>query len=244
LLRSINFYFKKHKELGNWWPRVVVLCVRVDCNYSENIWWCVNLLNLAVRPQIWPNFWWVVISTTSAIWFTSGTRDLRTPVATPLQPPRTRNGPDRRCAGIRTSRVYPQVINPGIYSFTWRGWENPKPRFWHFEPWFSKVLEIFENTLLYITTGSFGSGVGGEGKVFIFTSGAVGEGCDLTVIPSLRTAVMFCGDQVLVCTPGRCGNHDGPTPSQTDTGRPLLHRPLPPPSPKTPVTDRLTDLLN
>jgi hypothetical protein len=51
---------------------------------------------------------------------TSGTRDLRTPMATPLQPPRTRSGPDRRCAGIRTSRVYPQVINPGIYSLTQR----------------------------------------------------------------------------------------------------------------------------
>jgi hypothetical protein len=52
---------------------------------------------------------------------TSGTRDLRTPVAMPLQPPRMRNGPDRRCAGIRTSRVYPQVISPGIYSLTRRG---------------------------------------------------------------------------------------------------------------------------
>ncbi len=49
---------------------------------------------------------------------TSGTRDLRTLVATPLQPPRTRNGPDRRCASIRTSCVYPQVISPGIYSLT------------------------------------------------------------------------------------------------------------------------------
>jgi len=52
---------------------------------------------------------------------TSGTRDLRTLVATPLQPPRTRSGLDRRCAGIRTSRVYPQVISPGIYSLTRRG---------------------------------------------------------------------------------------------------------------------------
>jgi hypothetical protein len=34
----------------------------------------------------------------------------------PLQPPWTRSGPDRRCAGIRTSRVYPQVISSGIYS--------------------------------------------------------------------------------------------------------------------------------
>jgi len=65
----------------------------------------------------------------------------------------------------------------------------------------------------------------------------VGEGCDPTVIPSFRTAAMLCRDQVLVCTPGRCGNRGGPTPSQTDTGRPLLHRPLPPPPPKTPVTD-------
>jgi len=55
-------------------------------------------------------------------------------------------------------------------------------------------LEIFENTLLYITDVSFGSG-GEEGKVFISAFGAVGEGCDLTVIPSLRTAAMLCGDQ-------------------------------------------------
>jgi len=48
------------------------------------------------------------------------TRDLRTLVATPLQPPQMCNGPDRCCASIRTSRVYPQVISPGIYSFTRR----------------------------------------------------------------------------------------------------------------------------
>jgi len=94
-------------------------------------------------------------------------------------------------------------------------------------------LEIFENTLLYIIVGSFGSG-GKEGKVFIFASGAMGEGCDSTVIPSLRTAAMLCGDQVLVCTLGRCENRGGPTPSQTDTGHLLLHWPLPPPPPKTP----------
>ncbi len=51
---------------------------------------------------------------------TSDTRDLRTPVATPLQPPRTRSGPNQRCAGIKFSRVYPQVISPGIYSLTQR----------------------------------------------------------------------------------------------------------------------------
>jgi len=72
-------------------------------------------------------------------------------------------------------------------------------------------LEISENTFLYITAGSFGSR-GGEGKVFISAYGAVGEGCDPTVIPSLRTAAMLCGNQVLVCTPGRCENRGGPTP--------------------------------
>jgi hypothetical protein len=50
--------------------------------------------------------------------YISGTRDFRTPVPTPLQPLRTHNGPNRRCASIKTSRVYPQVINPGIYSLT------------------------------------------------------------------------------------------------------------------------------
>ncbi len=50
---------------------------------------------------------------------------------------------------------------------------------------------------------------GGEGKVFISASSAVGEGCEPTVIPSLRTAAMFCGYQVLVCTLGQCGNRGG-----------------------------------
>jgi len=96
----------------------------------------------------------------------------------------------------------------------------------------------FQNTLFYITAGSFGSG-GGKGKVFIFASGAVGEGCDPTVILTLRTATMFCGDglytETMVVQP----------PSQTDTGRPLLHRPLPPPPPKTSVrqTDRCSELI-
>jgi len=68
----------------------------------------------------------------------------------------------------------------------------------------------FENMLPYITINSFGMG-GGEGKVFISISGAVGEGYDLIVIPSFQTAAMFCGDQVLVCTPGRCENHGDPS---------------------------------
>jgi hypothetical protein len=59
------------------------------------------------------------------------------------------------------------------------------------------------------TRSSIGSG--GEGKVFISASSAVGKGCNPTVIPSLRTATMLCGDQVLVCTPGRCENRGGPT---------------------------------
>jgi hypothetical protein len=118
------------------------------------------------------------------------------------------------------------------------GWENPKPRFWNFERWFSKVLEIFKNTLLYIIAGSFSSEGGGEGKVFISASGAMGEGCDLTVIPSLQMDAMLCGDQVLVCTPGRCGNRDGPTPvtdwHQSPAASPASPSPTPP---KTPVTD-------
>ncbi len=129
--------------------------------------------------------------------------------------------------------MYPQVINPGIYSFTRWGWKNPKSRFWHFEPWFLKVLKFSKNMFLYITAGSFGSGGGGlKGKVFISASGAVGEGCDPTIIPPLRMAAMLCGDQVLVCTPGRCRNRDG---------HPLLHQPLPPPPPKP---SSQTDLLN
>jgi hypothetical protein len=49
--------------------------------------------------------------------YTNGTRDLRTPMATPLQPPRTRSGLNRHCAGIKISRVY-HVISLGIYSLT------------------------------------------------------------------------------------------------------------------------------
>jgi hypothetical protein len=45
-------------------------------------------------------------------------------------------------------------------------------------------LGISENTLLYIIAGSFGSWGGGEG--FLSTSGAVGEGCDLTVIKTSK----------------------------------------------------------
>jgi len=75
--------------------------------------------------------------------------------------------------------------------------------------------------------------MGGEGKVFISAFGAMREGCDPTVIPTFRTAAMLCGDglytKIVVVQP----------PSQTNTGHPLLHQPLPPPPPKTPV--RLTD---
>jgi len=153
-----------------------------------------------------------------------------------------RSGPDWRCAGIRTSRVYPHVINLGIYSLTRRGWENPKPRFWHFEPWFSKVLEISENTLLYITVNSFGSG-GGRGR-FLYPPLVRWER-DVIRPSFLPFGPLWCfveikswfvhlaGETVVVQPP-----------SQTDIGRPLLHRPLPPPPPKTPITDGLTDLLN
>jgi hypothetical protein len=73
--------------------------------------------------------------------------------------------------------------------------------------------------------------MGGEGKVFISASGVVGEGCDPTVIPTFRTVAMLCEDglytETMVVQP----------PSQTNTSHPLLHWPLPPPPPKTPITD-------
>ncbi len=72
--------------------------------------------------------------------------------------------------------MYPHVISLGIYSLTRQGWENPKPRFWHFEPWFWKVLEIFENTLLYITANSFGSGGEGGGEGFYIRLRCGGRG--------------------------------------------------------------------
>ncbi len=91
--------------------------------------------------------------------------------------------------------------------------------------------------LLYITIGSFGSGEG-EGKVFISVSSAVGEGCDPTVILSLRMAAMLCGDQVLVCTPSRCENRGGTPIARCFTGLSLPHPPKPPSQ-----TEGLTELI-
>jgi hypothetical protein len=79
---------------------------------------------------------------------------------------------------------------------------------------------------LYITAGSFGSG--GGGKVFISASGAVGEGCDPTVIPTFRTIAMFCGDSLYTKTVMV------QPPSQIDTGpaaSPASPAP-PPPNPR------------
>jgi len=180
---------------------------------------------LAYRPR-------AQISNTKSLWFrffnkTSGTRDLRTPVAMPLQPPRTCSGPDQRCAGIRISRVYLQVISPGIYSLTRWGWENSKPRFWHFEPWFSKVLKIFENTLLYIIVGSFNSGRG-RGK-FLYLPLVQWERDAirpsffpfkwLRCFVKIRSWFEYLAGVEVVVQP----------PSQTNTGRSLLH-------PQNPVT--------
>jgi len=126
-----------------------------------NLWWLHSHFNSFVVANSYYNYHWTTCCKLNTIIITSDTRDLRTPVATPLQPPWTCSGPDRCCAGIRTSCVYPHVINPGIYSFTrHEKTQNPKPRFWHFEPWFPKVLKISENTFLYITVGSFDSARG------------------------------------------------------------------------------------
>jgi hypothetical protein len=58
------------------------------------------------------------------------------------------------------------------------------------------ILNLGSRKFLYITASSFGSGGGGgwEGKDFISTSSAVGEGCDPTVIPFLRTAALGQND--------------------------------------------------
>ncbi len=123
------------------------------------------------------------------------------------------------------------------------GWENPKPRFWHFEPWFPKVLEIFKNMFLYITTGSFGSG-GGRGR-FLYPPLVRWERDAIrpSFLPFVRLRCFveirswfahLAGAKTVVVQPS----------SQTNTGRPLLHRPLPPPPPKPPSqTDRLTELI-
>jgi hypothetical protein len=164
---------------------------------------------------------------TASVYFfqTSGTCDLQTPMATPLQP--------ILWLSVVVSTDVVRVSEPAmctlrlsvhVYSLTRWGWENSKPRFWHFEPWFPKVLDI--------TVGSFGSG--GEGKVFISASGVVGEGCDPTVIPSLPTAAMLCGDQVLVCTPGRCENRGAPTPVTDWHRSPAASPASPSPTPQNP----------
>jgi hypothetical protein len=141
--------------------------------------------------------------------------------------------------------VYPQVISPGIYSLTRWGWENPKPWFWHFEPWFPKVLEISENTLLYITAGSFGSGGEGEGRGRFLYPPLVRWERDvirpsflpfgwLRCFTEIRSwFVHLAGAETVVVQP----------PSQTDTGHSLLHRPFPPPPLKTPVIDKRSELI-
>ncbi len=83
-------------------------------------------------------------------------------MVTPFQPPRTCSGPDRRCASIKTSRVYPQVISLGIYSLTQREkTQNPGSNILNLGS--RKFWKIFENTLLYIIVDFFGSG-GGRGR--------------------------------------------------------------------------------
>jgi len=129
---------------------------------------------------------------------------------------------------LRTAAMLCGKSGPGLYTWSVRKpwWSNPRHRLTPVARCFTGLslphppktpvttdllnYYICENTFLYITTGSFGSG--GEGKVFISASGAMVKGCDPTVIPSLRTAAMLCGDQVLVCTPGRCRTRGGPTP--------------------------------
>jgi len=116
------------------------------------------------------------------------------------------------------------------------GGEKTQPWFWHFEPWFPKVLEISENTLFYIIAGSFGSG-GGRGR-FLYPPLVRWERDAIrpSFLPfgrlrcfvEIRSWFVHLADaETMVVQPS----------SQTDTGRPLLHRPLSPPPPKTPVTN-------
>jgi hypothetical protein len=129
-----------------------------------------------------------------------------------------RSGPNRRCAGIRTSRVYLQVISPGIYSLIrLEKIENPgsnilnlgSRKFWK---------KKFENTLLYIIVGSFGSGGGGGRDKFLYS-------------PLVRWETDAIQPSFL---PFNCNalwrqfvhrKRDPPTPSQTNTSRPLLTDP-------------------
>jgi hypothetical protein len=65
--------------------------------------------------------------------------------------------PNAQWSRLTLCRYQNQLCVPSGYQFgyllPYPTWENPKPQFWHFEPWFPKVLKIFENTLLYITVG-------------------------------------------------------------------------------------------
>jgi len=124
-------------------------------------------------------------------------------------------------------------MSPGIYSITRWGWENPKPRFWHFEPWFPKVLEIFENTLLYITAGSFGSGGGGEGFYIRLWCGGRGMRFDRHSFPSNGCNVLWRSGPGLYTWPVRKPWWSNPRHRLTlvahcFTGLSLPHPPKPP----------------
>jgi hypothetical protein len=88
---------------------------------------------------------------------TSGTHGYATPATPNAQWSRP------TLCGYQNQPCIPSSYQSG-YLFPYPTWENPKPRFWHFEPWFPKVLEISENTLLYITSNSFGSWGVGSGR--------------------------------------------------------------------------------
>jgi hypothetical protein len=138
--------------------------------------------------------------------------------------------------GYQNQACVPSSYQSG-YLLLYPKWENPKPRFWHFEPWFPEVLEIFENTLLYITVGSFSSGGGGGGGRGRFLYPPLVRWERDAIRPSfLPFGRLQCFVET-ICT----RNRGGPTPVTDWHRSSATSSASPSPTPQNPVTDSLTN---
>jgi hypothetical protein len=143
----------------------------------------------------------------------------------------------------------PPMPVPVYIESWWVPPENLKPQFWHFEPWFPKVLEISENTLLYIIASSFGSGGvgGGEGFYIRLWCGGRGMRSDRHSFPSDGCDALWRSGPNLYTWPVRKPLWSSPrhrlTPvARCFTGLSLPHPPKPP-SQTNWLTDKLAELI-